>query len=305
LRQGGQPVDVKELYPSMEAAAHSMAGLYAPAIKSTARERGLTEPEISILLAVPTFGPEGVTAAQMNVRGRYTSPVRYEELFHNLAQKGILEIETTEQYRLTRQGLDVLKNLLRSIYSAMAGLRAMEETDLIELADRLKQLSDACLNAPDPPGKWSILHAKKLDPGAGADAMVRIDQYLSEVRAYRDDAHLAVWNEFESNGHAWEILTILWSEGVVPIISIQKMLKHRSFNKKQTRAAVDQLEKKGWAAVNGDQLMITDAGIMIRETAEKLTDRYFYAPFASFGDEHHARLLELLNRHRRGIPHPN
>lgn len=298
-------MDVKELYPAIEAAAHSMAGLCAPSIKSTARDRGLTEPEISILLAVPTFSPEGVIAALMNVRGRYTSPVRYEELLHCLAQKGILECETTKQYRLTREGLDVLKNLLHSIYSAMAGLRAMEETDLIELADRLKQLSDACLNASNPPGKWCISHSKILDPEAGADAMVRIDQYLSEVRAYRDDAHLAAWNQYESNGHAWEILTILWSEGVVPIISIQKMLKHRGFNKKQTRAAVDQLGIKGWVTVNGNQLKLTDAGIEIRETAEKLTNRYFYAPFASFGDENYARLLELLNRHRRGIPQPN
>ena len=55
--------------------------------------------------------------------------------------------------------------------------------------------------------------------------MVRIDQFFSELRAYRDDSHLAAWRGYENNGHAWDILTLLWVEDKLPVKAVNEKLE--------------------------------------------------------------------------------
>ncbi len=297
-------MDIKELYPAIEAADHAMAVLSAPALQTSATNLGLTPQETHALLAVPTFSPIPVTAGLLNIRIPYNSRSHYTKLLNSLVFKEMLENPSQDQFTLTRKGLDGLKYVIHTIYAALAGMRPMDELNLSRLADQLQQCSEYCLATSPPPETWSISHLRRLAPGDGADTMVRIDQYLSELVAYRDDAHLAAWKGYRVSGHAWEILTNLWIERSLSLNQVCTKLKHRGFSRKQTRAAIKQLQKKGWAELENDALQITIAGDETRLAAENLTDRYYYAPFTMLGDSEIEILLELLNQHRRGIPHP-
>jgi hypothetical protein len=76
----------------------------------------------------------------------------------------------------------------------------LPESDLKRLASLLGRLVEANLTTPESPGKWCLRIARNFDPGVEAPVMARLDQYLSDLSAYRDDAHLASWRSYGVSG---------------------------------------------------------------------------------------------------------
>jgi predicted transcriptional regulator len=132
--------------------------------------------------------------------------------------------------------------------------------------------------------------------------MVRIEQFLTELSAFRDDAHLAAWKSYESNGHAWDILTLLWAEKSQTLEEINSKLKRRGNSLESSRIAVEQLVKKGWAIQEKDSIRITPFGAEIRKIAEETTDRYYASPFKKFTESDLKKVIELTDKFRRSLP---
>ena len=294
-------MDLKELYPAFRAASDAMASIYDPVFLECAEKYNITRQQIFILTAVPTFEPKPVSPAILNIRVPYNSPTCYRTILEGMSSAGLLKPVATDQFRITEQGLDVLKQTLSKVYTAMAGLQSLPVTKTMGLASRLKDLADACMAAPDPPGIWCIQHVRRMDPGPGNPMMVRIDQFLSELTAFRDDAHLASWVHYGCSGHAWEILTLLWVELEGTIESLNRALKRRGFTIEETASAVDELINKGWLRRIDGQVRISTAGAEARETAEMLTERFYKEPFTGFAGLELARTLDLVKEHRRGL----
>ena len=203
---------------------------------------------------------------------------------------------------MSEQGLDALKLILNAINATLGGIQTLPVTKMMDLASRLKELADTCLTASDPPGTWCIQHKRRMDPGSGSPMMARIFQFLAELRAFRDDAHLASWHGIESDGHAWDILTYLWIEKESSFESICRALKRRGNLPERTQQAVDMLAQKGWLTKEDSILRITSTGSEIRRTAEATTDRYYLEPFRRFPEIELERTLDLIEEHRRGLP---
>jgi hypothetical protein len=274
--------EIKELYPALQAAYHSLTPVYEPALLSASESAGLTPSEVSILLAVLTFEPIPISAQLLNIRSPYTSPAYYHNILIKLKEKGMLESIGDKQFHITSLGLTSIKTILKSAYNAMSSIQPLLVIDLMDFASRLKESSDVCYKASEPPGKWCIQHARKLDPGTGSPVMVRIDQFLTELCAYRDDAHLAAWQSYEENGHAWDILTLLWLEN--------------------SRVAIVQLSKKGWIISKNDSFEITPFAGEIRKIVEETTDRYYYAPLKFINQNELEQFLQFLKDFRKGLP---
>ena len=64
--------------------------------------------------------------------------------------------------------------------------------------------------APEPPGQWHLRLSRHTDPGELAPSVARIDQHLTDLNAYYNDASLAVWQPFGVSGAAWEAFGHLW-----------------------------------------------------------------------------------------------
>jgi hypothetical protein len=103
----------------------------------------------------------------------------------------ILLDEAEGAYRLSESGKRGAECVLDAAYKKMAMLQPLPSAELERLAGLLRRLVMSCLEAPEPPGKWCITHSRKTDPGDQASGLVRVDQFLSDLAAYRDDAHLA------------------------------------------------------------------------------------------------------------------
>ena len=295
-------MNLKDLYPAIEAASLALAPICNPILEKKCGEFGLAMREVLLLSAVPTFEPEPVSAGFLNIRSPYTSPDQYRKVLEHLSEKGLLVTHDGEGYRLTDQGLSAVKEFFSALHSILASFHPLPVTEMMDLASRLKDLADACLDAPDPPGTWCIRHTRRLDPGRRVPMMARIDQFFDELRAYRDDAHLSAWHGYENNGHAWDILTYLWVEKqAVPGI-INQALSRRGNSMEETLNALTSLVRKGWVSREDNWFRITPFGREIRRTAEDTTDRYFLSPLRRFPERELERAMELIDDYRQGIP---
>ena len=291
-----------DFYPEVESACHALGALLSPVLTENAAALGLTFREANYLLAIPSFEPNPVSPAMFRVRSPYTAERVFTDCLNSMLERGYVEPADACAYHITDAGLKAVAALNRSIYTSISSFQTLQNAELIELAERLKLLSDACARTAEPPGHWSIEHTRRLDPGAGAAFMVQVDQHLTELAAFRDDAHLASWKGLISEGHAWDILTLLWAGQEFTAEKINVSLSRRRNSLEQTKIALVQLFKKGWVEIQEMNVHISDLGVMIRKAAEEKTNQAFYAPFTSFGHYELERTYELLKKHRREIP---
>jgi hypothetical protein len=126
--------------------------------------------------------------------------------------------------------------------------------------------------------------------------MVRIDQYLSDLAAYRDDSHLAAWQIHEIEGHAWEALTVLWRKEPFTLDALCEQLAHRGFTTEEYQTALADLIKRGWVNHDDGDYCLTELGAEVREGAEADTDGYFYRPWLLLSDQAIRNLQKQLSR---------
>lgn len=295
-------MSLKSLYPAIETAYHALEPIYSSVLSRGCKTAGLSSAEFFLLHAAPSFRPDPISVKLLLIRGAYTSPEQYETLLRSLKGKHLLESVGEDLYALTAAGENILAEIMQPVHAALSGIQPLSITEMMDLASRLKDCADACLNAPEPPGTWSIQHSRNADPGPRAPMMVRIEQFLTELVSFRDDAHLAAWKGYDISGHAWDILTLLWSKEVMSLEEINNLLKRRGNSLEQSRHAVDHLVRKGWVTSEQGVVRITPFGADIRKIAEETTNRYFYLPFNLFDSADLKQTIDLLENFRRGLP---
>jgi hypothetical protein len=292
---------LNEIYPHILDAEQALIPFYDPTVTKAGEDFNLDGPETYLLFAIPTFEPEPVSAELLNVRSPYTNEEIYRHRLESMSRVGLLEALDPDHYRLTERGVRALKMIRNAANNAMASIAPLPAAELGKLATLLMKRVEACLTAPEPPGKWAITHSHKLDSGPGAAVMVRIDQYLTDLLAYRDDSHLAAWRPNNVSGHTWDVLTLLWLNESESIDTVLQKLSRRGNSFEVTEDALKDLVKLNWATYSLDIFSITSKGRAIRQSAEELTDAYYYAPWADLSEKDLDSLVDLLLRYKKGL----
>ena len=290
------------LWPTALEALQSLGKHYGPEMDRIAT--GLNLPEwYGWLLPALVFDPEPISTTRLRVRSPYTSVRLYNGQLANAAKQGFLApvAGMENEYRLTDLGRQAAERVVGAVSAKMATLQPMLSIELERLTDLLLRLVKSCLTTPEPPGKWCISHSRRTDPGDDASVLVRIDQYLSDLAAYRDDAHLASWQPHHIEGHAWEAFTYLWRGEAITLDGLYQRLERRGYSRDEYRQAVEDLMKRGWVAQKAERYQVTTLGKEIRQTAEETTDRYFYAPWSCLSQEETEDLQTLLIRLRDSL----
>jgi hypothetical protein len=261
-------------------------------------ECNLSAEEGWLLFPALSFYPQVISAEKLRIRSPYTSFQRYDAGLEKLAKMGFLDpvYDDKGAYQLTSKGSGAVLDIVGAAYTVMGEMEPLGTDDLDAISTLIYQLVDASLEAPEPPGKWSIKHSRKLDPGSDAAVMVRIDQYLSDLAAYRDDSHLAAWQIHEIEGHAWEALSVLWRKGPFSLDTLCELLVHRGFTKEEYHNALADLIKRGWVNLDDGDYCLTELGVKVREAAEADTDGYFYRPWSRLNDQALRDLKKQLTR---------
>lgn len=294
-------MDINEIYPHILDAAQALEPYYDSTVCRAGEEFGLDARETYLLVALPSFEPNFITVPTLNIRSPYTAPEIYAQRLDSIARSGLITSGDALHYSLTERGQIAFRTIMNSAYSTMSAAFPLPANELKELMALLAERTAACLETPEPPGKWCIHHSRKLDPGPGAADIVRIDQSLSDLLAYRDDCHLASWKANGVDGHAWDVLTLLWLNESETIDSLVQKLAQRGNSIQHTEKAVKILIKNRWADSSSGKITITADGREIRQKSEWMTDEYFYTPWKSAYENQLHRLVNLLIDFKKGL----
>lgn len=248
------------------------------------------------LLSAWTFDPESVSASQLRVRSPYNSARLYDSQLVEAAGQGFLApVSGLENaYGLTALGRQAAERVVGAAYAKMAALQPMPAVEMDRLAELLHRLVMACLAAPEPPGKWCIAHSRRNAPEDDTSAMIQIDQYLSDLAAYRDDAHLATWQPLGVEGYGWEVFTFIWREEAGTLDELCQKLEHRGYSREEYKRVLEYLIAHGWVKEKAGSYFLTPRGQEVRQEAEEATNHYFYKPWSCLSHEETETLQALL-----------
>jgi hypothetical protein len=286
-----------DLWPLIWKTLDSLTAHYGPAIDHAAEELGIPLGEwYGWVMAAPLFEPQPVSARLLHVRAAFTNPVKLDADLARGVQLGLLEPGPAGEYRLTEKGQAGVEHLIQTAWTAMNKLSPLPQADLLRLADLLKRVDDGCLAAPEPPDKWCLRIERHYDPGVDAPVMPRLDQYLSDLVAYRDDARIAVRESYGVSGQAWEASGLLWRGVAMTLDELCERLARRGWSREDYKAAVQELIDRGWVTGDEAEYVVTDLGRAVREEAKDRRDDYFHRPFGCLDEDELDELEQLLTR---------
>ena len=286
-------MDRTEMWPHALETLMALGAHYVPAMEKAADDAGAERGVWGLLISALTFEPESITNAKLQRRNPYQD---YARLLADATGQGFFQLESPGVYRLSDLGRTVGTEIILAAYARMQTFEPLRVEQMQYLSVLLRKLVVASHTSPEPPGKWSLTHARRIDPGQNAPLIIQVDQYLSDLAAYRDDAHLAAWQEHEFDGPTWETLTLFWKEEVDDLDSLVERLSYRRFPKEVYVTALQHLEMKGLLVKDAEKYKISRTGKELRSAAEKKTDAYFYTPWDCLDAEELEALKVLLGK---------
>jgi len=273
---------------------------YEPVMERIITESGLDGWTWWLPLAALTFEPETTTPARLQVRMPYMAADLYLTRLIAAAEKGYLAEVAPGEYRLTDTGRVEAHRFVEELRAAMVEADPLPEADSERLINLLDRLVQACLDTPPPPDTWSIILSHKLMPEA-SPPLPYIEQAISCLAAYRDDAHLAAWQPSSLSATALETLTFLWRGEADSLDALCERLAHRGHQRRVYVQALAELRERRFIEGPDSAPRATEAGRDFRGQVEADTDRYFFAPRACLDDAEKAGLADLLTRLRDGL----
>jgi len=284
-------MDKTEMWPIALETLMALGAHYVPAMEKAADDAGAERGVWGLLISALTFEPESITNAKLQQRNPYQD---YTRLLADAAGQGFFDIDSPGVYKLTDLGRVVGTEIILAAYARMQTFEPLRVEQMQYLSVLLRKLVVSSHTSPEPPGKWCLTHARRIDPGQNAPLIIQVDQYLSDLAAYRDDAHLAAWAEYDFDGPAWETFTLLWRAEVDTLDGLVEKLAHRRFPPDVYASALQNFEVRNLISLDSGKFKLTSAGKQLRQKAEDATDAYFYAPWNCLDAEELEALKTLL-----------
>lgn len=251
---------------------------FEPIVEKSCADKNLDLRTWGLLLAAISFEPEDITPGHLMVRVPYTSADAFSERLELASEKEFLEKIGEGGYRLTRYGREITTQLVDDAREYMARVDPLSTEQSERLAQLLDRLVQASLDQPPPPLTWSVRLSYKHMP-ALRPPMPYIEQTMSCLAAYRDDAHLAAWQESGLSAMALESLTYLWRGEAFSLDDLCLKLDHRGHSCHVYISVLEELRGRGLIQGPDQKVIITGLGRAFRNQVEEDTDRYFFIPW--------------------------
>ncbi|MHB8088930.1 MAG: helix-turn-helix domain-containing protein [Anaerolineaceae bacterium] len=284
-------MEKREVWALMQSLSHYLMSQYETPMENSAASVGITPLEcFAVILPAHMFEPDPISAERLRKRTPYNSLSYYQKPLLSVYAAGYLDMVPEGGYRLNDKGHHAYIEVMKIAYQTLEEINSFPQDKCKELKTILGKLVQACILSTDQPNKWSLLHSRRLDPGHEVTAIISIDQYISDLVAYRDDAHTASWSGYIINPLAWDILGLLWRGLTSTIEEIILKTNKRGWTEQETANAIEELNSKGWI----EGFSLSQKGISIREKAERMTDQYFFSPWDRLSNEDYQLLCQLF-----------
>jgi hypothetical protein len=268
---------------------------FNPAIKPLVAKSELNIREWMLLLAALTFEPEDITPSHLMVRGPYTSSDQYLTRLEHAAENGFLLRVSKGRFSLSPEGREAVFEFIKVVREAMVSAKLLPTQESLILAEMLERLVNNCLDTPPPPDTWSITLSHKLMPVIDPPIPF-IEQAISCLSAYRDDAHLASWQSSGLSAIALESMTLIWRGQVSTLDEFTEKLSFRGHPEKVYIDALAELRACSYLSGYRNALHLTEEGKLFRDRVEAKTDQYFFTPWTSLSEADKSKMAEILNK---------
>jgi len=288
-------MDDQSLWKLMREAWINIEKRFDPAIKPLVSKSSLNLREWMLIIAALTFEPEDTTPSHLMVRGPYTSSDQYLAGLENAADVGYLTKVREGRYRLSNKGRAAVDEFINAARDAMISTTQLPDQELSEITQLLNRLVNECLETPPPPDTWSITLSNKLMPII-SHPIPYIEQAISCLSAYRDDAHLASWCSSGLSASAMESLTLIWRGQVNSFQELTQKVEFRGHPEQVYLDALAELRGRDFLEGSRSHIRITTPGKQFRAQVEKKTDQYFFHPWASLTDIEKNKIADTLKK---------
>jgi len=288
-------MDDRILWKLMREAWIRIEKRFDPAIRPLVSKSNLSLREWMLIVAALTFEPEDTTPSHLLVRGPYTSSDRYLAGLENAAKVGYLSKVGDGRYRLSNNGRAAVDEFIDVARDAINSITELPAQELSILAQLLNRLVKECLETPPPPDTWSIKLSNKLMPPINPP-MPFIEQAISCLSAYRDDAHLASWCSSGLSANAMESLTLIWRSQVNNFQDLIQKVEFRGHPESVYLDALAELRERDYLEGSRSQLRITTTGKQFRDQVEEKTDQYFFHPWVCLTDIEKVQIADTLQK---------
>ena len=229
------------------------------------------------LVQAAEFDPEPLTVQTLRRRDIYASESLVRSLLEVMASEKWFD-RYGDEYLLRPEGRAVMATLNTNRLRRLAAI-PISEQPARRLHQQFKQLIDAALDSPSPPGTWCLDHSRRRAPTGGSLA-AELFQFVADFNAFRDDCHMAAWQRLDVEGYVWEAFAIVGTGTAAEAEAIYDQLAYRGYTVGEYANALRLLRDKGWLSDDGASSVLTPEGETVRAEVERLTDAYFYTPWA-------------------------
>ncbi|UCG26149.1 MAG: hypothetical protein JSW55_09265 [Chloroflexota bacterium] len=285
----------EKIYSSMGDTLQAFSPFYREAMIKWLRQSEAPDNWFALNI-VRANDPEPFSLDQLLEINPYSAISSQRERYEALAAKGFLEVVSEDSFKLTDRGREIVEGFFRLAHEELAEVEALPAEEMDQLADLLERVVMNTLESDEPAKKPALLASRWTDQGPSAPATVRIDQYVTDLVRYRDDAHIAAWQPAGLDGRTWEALTFIWRGEATLAADLSDRLSSRGYGEEDYAASLDLLLEKGWIEADGDRVQITDAGKAIRQMAEDETNRIHHVGLQALNQEELLHLDKSLTR---------
>jgi len=282
-------------YNTAVEATNALAPFYQEKAVAKIQEANARKSWVALLNAAGA-DPDPLTLEWFTAVSPYEAKTGITGALESGVENGLLTGNEEDGYLLAEKGRLVLAAFFDTAQELIAKAPALEEAEMGKLVAYLQRLSTAAKEASEPSAKPNLESSLWTLPGPDAPPVVLVDQYITDLRSFRDDAHITAWQQFGINGRTWETLTYLWNEEAHNAGELREKLERRAFSEEDYAGSLATLSNKGWAVQSGDNWQITEAGRAVRQAGEDETDRIFFAGWTVLNENEINELHDLLQR---------
>jgi DNA-binding MarR family transcriptional regulator len=290
-----------DLFPLVTEALQAFALHYQPSMQRAIGEAGLESQDWGTLFMAQGSEPQPLTAALLRQLIPYTAAATLEARLAGATGRGLLAPTRDGEYQLTEPGRRALQRSFKAVYEQLAALEPLPIDQLRRLAGLLRRVVESIQAAPMPADTSYFVSSRRTDPGEDVSLAAQLDQYLTDLSGYRDDAHMAAWRRYEVEGHAWEAFTLLWRGQADSPETLAQQLERRGHSQATYAEALGELAARGWVEEQAGGTRLTEQGQALRQQAEDETDRIFYTPWSCLNEAEIQELRGMLTQLRDNL----
>lgn len=258
-----------------------------------ALRKGLAEAPSWILTQAIEFHPQPLSVDHFMVRAVFSAPSLIGGLMELMAAEGWFERRGAD-YILTPAGQDVYWTQRDHQDAALVAFDRAPAQSLDALATSLGKVVAAAMASEDLPARWCLGRSRNRAPSDNAKSVLRFIQYVDDLNALRDDAHLSAMGKYAIPAAAREPFALVCAGVARTAEDLRELIGYRGFSGEDLLQSLRYLAGAGLLEEVVDGFTPSEAGTRARLDIEYLTDSYYYAPWSVLSDGEMDETFEAL-----------